>query len=323
MKQLTVIEALDSEKAVLIYTQQEGIEDYKEKFRQDILSVVPDLRTGKSRDAIKSNAFKANKMKAKFEEKGKELAAEYKEIPKKIDATRKMLKEFFDDVAEEARRPLTEWEAEEALKAEQEKERKEAEELAAKVEAEHELALLLHEKWVAAKAKEEADALAEAKRIQDEHDARIAKAAQEKEAAEKQAVIDKAEKEKQEAIDAEAKAKQDLIDAEELREKEAAEAESNRKQAIIDAENQRIEDKKASDLAVKQAADNERKRIADEQAVIEADRIKREANTKHKGKINKAALEAIVNQSGVSESDAKKIVSAIVKGLIPSVTIQY
>lgn len=312
MGQLTVIEALDSDQAIEIFTKSEGLDAFKEQFKSDILSVVPDLSTQKGRDAVASNAFKANKQKSKFEATGKALSAEYKDIPKKIDATRKMLREFFEEIAVEARRPLTEWEAEEAIKAEAEKARIEAEAVAVKVESDHELALLMHNEWLAAKAKKEADELAERKRLQQEHDERIAKAAQEEEARKKQAAIDQAEKEKQDAINAQAKAEQDLIDVE-----------SRRKQEALDAENQRIADKQAADRSILKAAEDERKRIADEAEAVEQARLKREADTAHMGKINKDALDAIIASSGITEAQAKQIITAIVKGAVPSVTIHY
>src|SRR5690606_5483321 len=49
--------------------------------------------------------------KQAIEKLGAKLSAEYKEIPKKIDASRRRIKERFDALQEQIRQPLNEWEA--------------------------------------------------------------------------------------------------------------------------------------------------------------------------------------------------------------------
>lgn len=74
----------------------------------------------------------------------------------------------------------------------------------------------------------------------------------------------------------------------------------------------------------KAAAERERKRIAAEQeaeAEAEASR-KREADKAHRSTINLAAVGALVKE-GLSTEDAKKVVTAIAKGLIKHVRIEY
>lgn len=81
-------------------------------------SLVPDISTAKGRSEIASNAHKVTKCKTYLEGVGKELADQQKQIPKKIDASRRFIKETLDKLRDEVRKPLTDWEAEqEAIKA--------------------------------------------------------------------------------------------------------------------------------------------------------------------------------------------------------------
>src|SRR5690606_15074757 len=67
--------------------------------------------TKKGRDQCASDAYKVARSKQAVEKLGARLSAEYKEIPKKIDASRRRIKERFDALQEQIRQPLNEWEA--------------------------------------------------------------------------------------------------------------------------------------------------------------------------------------------------------------------
>lgn len=75
-------------------------------------------RTATERKAIASLAYKVARTKTYLDGIGKDLVAELKDLPKRIDANRKLWRDSLDAIAERVRKPLTEWEqAEEARKA--------------------------------------------------------------------------------------------------------------------------------------------------------------------------------------------------------------
>lgn len=167
---------------------------------------------------------------------------------------------------------------------------------------------------------------AEAAKEQKDREDRIAREAAE--AAKKEAE-QKAEAERNAAIKREADAKA----AADLRERKLQEEAEAAKQAVIQAEANRIaaekkaeSDRLAAIESEKQAVENARlaeiKRQADQKAAEEADTARREADKAHKGKINRAALEAFI-AGGMTEDCAKLAVTLIAKGAIAGVKISY
>ena len=100
------------ESAMVVFTSANSIDPYLAHIRAEIDSFVPDLTTKKGRDAIASMAYKVSQSKSALEAVGKALADEAKEIPKKIDATRKHVKDTLDSWRDEVRKPLDDWQAE-------------------------------------------------------------------------------------------------------------------------------------------------------------------------------------------------------------------
>lgn len=173
----------------------------------------------------------------------------------------------------------------------------------------------------------------EARRQQEERERRIAEeaATQARREAEAQA--------ERERLAAEAKAKEEL-EAAERKAREAAEA-TARAEAARQAEEQRKIDelarlqREADERArvaeearlqairdAEAAVERERQRVADEQAAQAAEEAKREANRKHRAKINGEACEALM-RCGLPESAAKNVVIAIAKGEVPHIKISY
>jgi colicin import membrane protein len=71
-----------------------------------------------------------------------------------------------------------------------------------------------------------------------------------------------------------------------------------------------------------QAVEAEKARVA-ASAKAEADELaKREANKAHRGRVNRAALAALV-AGGITEDAAKTCIELIAKGAIPAVQINY
>ena len=196
----------------------------------------------------------------------------------------------------------------------------------------------------AAKAKAEAEekarkeAEAEAARVKVEQE----KAEQERLRIqrEKDAAEDRAKKAEEDRIAAQQKAEADRMAAEVKADKEriaAAEQakrdkeEADRRVAKVEAERKASEEraKAAATVAAEQAkleaelaAKREREKI-DAEKIAEAEATaKREADKKHKARVNNEALAALV-KAGVPEDVGKKVVEAVAKKLVPHISIQY
>ncbi|WP_287820103.1 hypothetical protein, partial [Achromobacter sp.] len=98
------------ETALEVYSKPSGLEPWLEKIRAEVSGHVPDLKTKKGRDAIASLAFKVRKVKTALDGMGKQLVDDLKDVPKRIDAERKRMRDTLDALADDVRRPLTEWE---------------------------------------------------------------------------------------------------------------------------------------------------------------------------------------------------------------------
>ncbi len=299
-----------------------GIDSILAEIESKAMEHVPDVSTLKGRNAIKANVTKVTTCKTFLEASGKDLSAKRKLEPKLIDANRKRVKEFLEALQVMARLKLTEWETEQAQ---------------IKLEAEEKAAadarIELHDTYYEAAAilmaedfRQRAAVIEQARLDQIARDDAIALEATQKAEREAQAAIDKAEADKQAAIvaakAAEDKAKQDKIDADKREEqyKINAEifAEQSRQQVLAD----KIAAEKKAEADRQQAIINEQNRVAAEQKQIEADTAKREANTKHKGKIHRTILAAMVD-GGLDENTAKGLIGNMSKGLIPYVSINY
>ncbi|CQR19946.1 Uncharacterised protein [Yersinia enterocolitica] len=230
-----------------------GLNQYLDQIRQAV-NEVPDVTTAKGRARIASLAAGASRSKTAIEKPGREYLRHLKEQPKIIEAELRRFVIECDEIRDETRRPLTEWEAEqERLKLEAEAKKK-AEELAAEIEVAHEMALLMNDAFDR-DAKAKAD---EIERLRKAHEEFIAQQA--------------AEKAKREA---EEKAKRD-IEAAEQRERDAKLAQERAEQAAKDAAAKAERD--AKELAERVEREKQ-EAIAAEQlkAQQEAERVQREA----------------------------------------------
>lgn len=101
---------IKKESALTVFSADNGLDPYIAKIKAEVASFVPDLSTKKGRDEIASMAYKVAKSKTYLDNAGKELVAELKAIPAKIDAERKRMREMLDALKDEVRKPLTDWE---------------------------------------------------------------------------------------------------------------------------------------------------------------------------------------------------------------------
>ncbi len=297
--------------ALAAFSSDDGLDPYIKQAEDIVSGFDHDLSTAAGRKRTASLAAKVAKLKVKLDDLGKDLVADWKTKAKAVDKNRKYMRDSLDELKIEARKPLTEWEDEQAKIEADKLAKEEAEKLLAQFNTDHELALLMDEKVTA--AFEEAARLAEEERLQAE------------------------ESMKREAAEAATKDAEENAKAERERlEREKAEAEA----ATKEEERLRIAAEERAKLEAEQAARNREvaKREADQAVIDEANRVrleqrekeeaelaaqeKRESNKRHAKKINNQAVDCFI-ANGFSKDDAIKIVTLIAKKEITNIVINY
>ncbi|EMM5894282.1 hypothetical protein R7364_002655 [Klebsiella michiganensis] len=333
MSEIMDLVVIEKKNAMAVFTNNDQLDPLIELIEKEARSLVTDVTTKKGRDAIASMAHKVARSKTYIDNAGKDLVAELKALPKQIDESRRVVRERLDALKDEVRRPLTEWEAEqERIKAEEAMNAMHAEalemnirfdqELAAKFEADHEMALLMDKDI----DRERADKAAEAERQRIAREEEIARQAEEKakrEAAEKaQREIDAAAAREREAILAKERAERERIEAQqraEREQREAAERAEREKQAAVEAERRKAQEE--ADRIRREAEQREQARLADEKRKAEEE-SRRAADVEHRRGINTAAVQALINQ-GIPHEWAKACIIAVALGKVPATTIKY
>ncbi|MEG5371699.1 hypothetical protein UXN88_17015 [Enterobacter hormaechei] len=322
MSEVTDLVVIEKQNAMAVFTTKEQLDPIIEAIEKEARSLVPDVSTRKGRDAIASMAHKVARSKTYIDNAGKDLVAELKALPKQIDESRRIVRERLDALKDEVRRPLTEWEAEqERIKAEEAMNAMHAEalemnirfdqELAAKFEADHEMALLMNKDFD--RDREEQRRLAE--QAQRERDEQLKQEAAEQARRDAEAKH-KAELDAAARREAEEKARAELaerqrIEAEQRveREKQEAEARARReKEEAVAAERRRQEEAEAARLA-------EEQRKAEEEA-------RRAADKEHRRTVNRRVIADLIAQ-GIPEEFAQKALLAIAGGKVQDAHIKY
>lgn len=340
---------------------EKGGDPIVDAIKKEVLAVDRDISTIEGRKQVASLAHKVARSKTLLDEMGKTFAADLKKQTKVIDTERSRIWDALEALQKEVRQPLTEFEEKEKKRIadheadiveinaagnytelnwnnldiqfmqnrlaeivsdtvgweEFENRAKLARDTAAK---QIKSAIERRTKHDAEQAELERLRKAEAERIQKEREAKIQleaaetarKQAEEKAAAEAKAVAEKAEAERRK-IEQEKKAaeerEQDAIKAKKAAEDKAiADAKAAEEKAVRDRE-----------LAVQA----ERDRIEGEKRAEAEAMAKREANTKHRSKINNEALQGLVDAAGLTPEAAKAVVEAVVRGHVPHVSISY
>lgn len=326
--ELVVVENLE---LVPFFTKGDQVKSILDRLTEEADSYVAgDLSVKKNRDAVKAMVTKFTKSKTYLEAKGKELAAEYKAIPKAIDANRKLVKDTITELQEVVRKPLTDWENEQQAIADNLAAEEAANLLAKQKDADQEIAILIDDKF----NRDKADAIAQAEADKLAYEAELkAKAIEQAKAdalAETQRVAaENAEKElqaiqreadlKAEAKQAEERAKQLVIDNQAAEHKRILDAENAEKQRVIDAEN--AEKKRLRDIeAVKQ---QEIVRQQQEQSRLQAEQKARDEDKEHRASVNNCAVSALMEFAQLTEDQAKSVVVSLVKNQIPKASLTY
>ena len=315
---LTVIE-IKPEQAPVLYVAG-GLDAYLEQIRQAV-NEVPDLTTKKGRDRVASLAAQVSRSKTAIEKPGREYLKRLKEAVRPAEAEIKRFVDACDELRDATRRPLTEWEAEqERIKAEEAMNAMHAEalemnirfdqELAAKFEADHEMALLMNKDFD--RDREEQRRLAE--QAQREHEERI-----------KQEAADKAKREAEERhkaeLDAAARREADekaRADAAERKRKEDADRAEREKQDAIAEEKRKAQEE--ADRIKREAEAKEKARLAEEQRKVEEAR--RAADKEHRRTVNRRVIADLIAQ-GIPEEFAQKALLAIAGGKVQDAHIKY
>lgn len=333
MSETTDLVVIEKSDALSVFKDKTRIEEIIQHIEKEARLFVPDLSTVTSRKAIGSMANKVARSKTYIDGVGKDVVAELKELPKQIDEQRRIVRERLDALKDEVRRPLTEWEAEQERiaaekAAEEERQRIAAEELAAaealkkQFESDHEIALLLNDKF----DRDAAEAKAEAERQ------RIAREEEIKRQAIEQERIDaeqKAQQEREAAAKREAdlkavaeQAERNRIEAQERAEREAKEAREKaerEKQQAIEAE--QLKARQEADRIKREAEQKEATRLAEEKRIAD-EAAARAADIEHRKTVNNKALADLV-AAGVPEECAKACITAIAKGAVSAIRITY
>lgn len=323
---------IPKETALEVFTAPDAIDPHLEKIKAAVTGIVPDLSTKKGRDAIASLAFKVTKSKTYLESVGKSLADEQKEIPKKIDATRKRARDFLDNLAAEVRKPLTDWENAEKARVEGLKQRlaffdtvcQGLEDLSSTEISDRMgqvVSTEMGETWqefasYAEQAKMGAErTLSSAFQKRQQYEAEQEELARLRREAEERAQRDREEQIRREASE---QAKREAEARQQAERDEADRKVREAEEAAQRAEQERLQ----AEERAERAAEQERQRIAEEQRQAEEEARRREADREHRKAINTAALEAFMAE-GIDKETAIQVITLIAKRKIPAIAITY
>ncbi len=340
--------------ALEVYTADGGLMPYlktiQDKVAEELkaLGDPTDVSTKIKRAAIASLSHKIAKSRTYLDDKvGKELAASAKEIPKKIDAARRLARDTLQALQDKVRKPLTEWEAAEqarvdALEAKvtsmqailtdpAQRTSAELENMIGDIQKvdpsmfeEYQAAALSAKTAALSHLHKRLDAVMKAEAEAAELEVlRKEKAAREQKEREERIAAEAAEKARKNAEESAAKAQRDA----EAREKAAQEAQARAEREAQEAKARAAKaEQEAAERAQKAAEDA---RLAAEQEAArkkqeEADAAaKRESNKRHYAKVNNGAAAALVEHAGLTEAQAKAVVTAIAQKKIANVSIAY
>lgn len=322
MSETTDLVVIEKANALSVFKSGDQIEEILQKVEREVMSFVPDVTTAKGRKEIASLAYKVAQTKTYLDGLGKDLVAELKEIPKLIDGNRKTVRERLDALKDKARQPLTDYEAEqERIKAEAQMAAWHAEALvmnenidlqrAIQFESDHEIALLLNDKF----DRDAAEAAAEAERKRIAHEEELKRQAAEQARQEAEAA---AQRERDAAARREAELKAAAENAERLR-LEAEQRAEREKQEAVDAANRKAREE--ADRIKREAEQKEAARLAEEKRIAD-EAAKRAADVEHRKAINNQALADLVD-AGVPAECAVACIKAIAMNKVTAIRITY
>ncbi|WP_444893604.1 hypothetical protein ACJJIE_03720 [Microbulbifer sp. TRSA001] len=313
-----------------------GLDAVLEEITSKAKSVVADASTAKGRKIIASIAHQVARSKTYLDGLGKDLVADQKAEIKKVDAERKRMRDYLDNLKTEVRKPLADWEEAENLRVTAHKNgiariegyatqcsELDSEDIQRLIDIVQ--GVVIDERW---EEFESQASLATVQSLETLNQALVKRKAHEQQQVElAQLLREKAEreqKEREERIAQEAaerahkeaeQEKRAAIEAKERAEREAKEAEER-------AERQAREASERAEREKREAVERERQRAEAEKRAAEEKQRPKEANKAHCRRINNAAKKAFIDK-GFQEKAAQKIVELIARGSIPNISINY
>lgn len=308
-----------------------GLDAFIAKIKEEVANAPQDISTKKGREEIASLAYKVAKSKTALVKLGKESIEDLQKTVKAVTAERNRGEAALQEIQDNIRKPLTEWEN-------AEKERV----------AGHEASITniqLHSEqvssgWQSLSLEDmtvrlgwlENQCANNWQEFKPRADIEIAKAIESTKAAiakrttydaeqaelkrlrEESAIREQKEREAKIAADAAEKARLESATQIEEAEQRAKKAEDDKMAAAAQAEKEKQE-----------AVEAEKKRQAEDAAKIAAETAKREADKEHRAKINNEIVNALmdIDNNLLSPDFCKKIIIAIALGNIPHVKIIY
>ncbi|WP_342711541.1 hypothetical protein AAFG13_06770 [Bradyrhizobium sp. B124] len=308
---------------------------------------IIDISTEAGRKAAKSLAYKVARSKTILDEIGKEHVADIKAKSAAIDKERKTLRDRLDLLNEEVRKPVTDWEEAEANRVSAHEGA-----IVAVIEAARQAAgkpaSLIRElvdivagygrrDWqefgergtaaVVEALKTLSEALTTAETIERERAELEALRAEAEALRAEKAAREEAEAQAKRDREAAERAKRDRIEAEAREKARAEQAKRDQEAAVARV---REEEQKRAAEAIERARKAERERIEQEardaaakKAAEEAAEQKRQANKRHRQKVQAEICNAITMECGLTEEQLSFLWKALDAGRIPHVSVNY
>lgn len=343
----SVGEMIKAEPAV-VYRDETVLPSFIAEIKAEIAAQPVNLTTDSGRKAIASLAYSISTRKTPIIAAGAALTEDWRKKTSAVNALKSKVEKELDALRDLARAPLTEWE-----KAEEKRKERIVSTLVffsqagavpagATVETidltiERVESYQIGHEYGDSQTRAKEDQFAALAKLKE---ARAAVVKADAERAELERLRAEAQERERSAQVAEAKrlaeeAERERVATAERRAAEAAEARIRAERAAEDARVKAEQDaalaaerRKAQEAEQALAAEQQRQRQAREAeeqrvAAVAAEEARRQADMEHRGNVMRAAKEALMEQSGIAEAAAKKVVLAIVGGSIPAVTLKF
>lgn len=355
MSELAVIE-IAPDLAPSIYVEN-GLDKFLEQIREGVKE-VPDLSTAKGRARIASLAAQVSRSKTAVEKPGRDYLKRLKEQPKVVEAELRRFVTECDQLRDEVRRPLTEWEDAEKARCEALQQR--LVDLRALAEVldtagnylpstdiqsriQEAKSVVLDESWqeraaeagvakdstiqqleaslVVAQKREHEAAELERLRKEKEENARLEREEAIRQEAAEQAKRD-AEAKAQAEIDAAARREAEAKAATERAEREKVEAQQKAEREAKAAAEKAEQEKNAAIAAERRRQEEvEAVRLAEQKRIADEE-ARSAADKEHRRTINRQAISDLI-ESGLSQEMAEKALIAIASGKVSAISIKY
>lgn len=114
---LSIVKAVEANPVLVLVDEAKFDELYAEMMRE-VNAFVPDLGTATGRKEIASVAFKVTRTKTAIDAAGKKLNEDARKQINVVDASRRTIRDKLDALADQVRKPLTDWEDAEKARVE-------------------------------------------------------------------------------------------------------------------------------------------------------------------------------------------------------------